>query len=246
MSWLSSSKVRLALIVNGLYLISQFTMAGSPHKRPSFFERARATRDSRPPQVLPHSYIPLAPPSAPSRASSHETDGMIHVRLTKDLTLVRRPGRVLQLWANFHARTNPPSEPDYVYLTLPIYSDDGECAGDCRLTIAADGMMVWPADYSHSGPTPRAPGLSSRSDYAHFPKSQEQIELDQLVGMRYLDTVSARLTYEQFINIISAKRVVVCLGPDRVELTPDQIEALRDMHRRLPQPPPPPDDSDSD
>ena len=41
--------------------------------------------------------------------------------------------------------------------------------------------------------------------------------------------------------MISAKRVVVRLGPDRVELTADQIEALRDMHRCLPQPPAPGD-----
>jgi len=47
------------------------------------------------------------------------------------------------------------------------------------------------------------------------------------------EVFTTEIPYETFVEIISARRVVLSLGPDKVELTHDQIEAMRDMSRRV-------------
>src|SRR5215207_742119 len=245
MSWFSSPKVRLALIVNGLYFLSLFTTPWSHHKRPGFFERARATRAARPERaalLAQPEHVPLPPPSAPSRASAYESGGLLHVSLTKDLTLVRRPGRTLLLSPSFSVRTYPREEenfkePNAVLLNFIIYADGETCPSDCPLTIAADDMVVWP-NYARAG----APAYSPVWKRERVPHSSTKSADGQVVETMAAESLSMRISYEQFLDTISARRVVVKLGPDRVELTADQIEALRDMHRRLPQPH---DDSES-
>ena len=68
MSWLSSPKVRLALIVNGLYFISLFTPT-TPYTRPRLFARARANREARPAPQLQRGHIPAASSYKLSRAN---------------------------------------------------------------------------------------------------------------------------------------------------------------------------------
>lgn len=242
MSWLSSPKVRLALIVNGLYFISLFTPA-SHHSRPHLFAHAREMRAEReatsaqPEYAPPPGYIPLPPTSAPSHATAYQSGGQLHVSLSKDLTLVKRPGRTLLLSPSFNAPLNPSGEPDAVRLNFIIYSDKEACPGDCPLTINADGSTVW-TSYSHGN----SPGWQRERE--RVPHTSEKLADGQVVETMGGESLSTMMSYKEFIDMISAKRVIIRLGPDWVELTADQIEALRDMHRRLPQPPPP-DDSDS-
>lgn len=246
MSWLSSPKVRLALIVNGLYFISIFTPT-TPHTRPRFFAHARESRaervvnrdyakaDAQPDYVLP------PPPPAPSRASAFESGSLLHVALNNDLTLVKRPDRKLLLSPSFSARRFPPAEPQSVLLNFILYTttDRESCPGKCPLTIKADEEVVWPARPGiHPGE--HSYGWKRES----FPHSSEKLEDGRVVETMAAESFSAEIPYDKFLDIISARRVVVRLGPDWVELTADQIEALRDMQRRLPQPPPP-DDSNS-
>jgi len=242
MSWLSSPKVRLALIVNGLYFISLFTPAAR-HGRPDFFARARAKQAVRLVPAARPGHVRLPPPRAPSRASAFESGGLLHVSLTKDLTLVRRTGRMLLLSPSFSIRTHPREEenfeePDSVLLNFIIYADGETCPSDCPLTIAADDKVVWP-DYARAGTPAYSPGWEREC----VPYSSAKSADGQVVETLAAESLSMRISYEQFLDTIRARRVVVKLGPDRVELTADQLEALRDMHRRLP--PPPPDDSDS-
>jgi hypothetical protein len=240
MRWLSSPKVRLALIVNGLYFISLFTPL-SRHGRPHLFAHTyKPFSNGAAPVTLPD-YVPLPPPSTPSQATSYENGGLIHVTLNKNLTLVRRPGRLLQLALFFHARTEPPEEPEAVDFSFNLYTDvENSCPDKCPLNIIADDMTLAPA-YTRSGASPHSDSLSRSTprDYA------TQSEVDQMLASNFLDIVNTSVSYEQFLEILSAKRVIVRLGPDWVELTADEIEALRDMHRRLPQPTPF-DDADSE
>jgi hypothetical protein len=76
------------------------------------------------------------------------------------------------------------------------------------------------------------------------PHSSATLEDGRVVETLAAESLSTRISYEGFTNMTSAKRIIVRLGPDRVELTADQIESLRDMHRRIPKMPPP-DNSDS-
>lgn len=242
MFWLSSPKVRLALIVNGLYFISVFTPT-TPHTRSSFFERARASRggDHAMTAAQPD-YVPLPPPSATSRASAFESGGLLHVSLNNDLTLVKRPDHRLVLSPSFSAPTSPPAEPQSALLNFILYttSDQETCPGDCPLTVKADDEIVWPKRSAI------APGGHTYSwKRGSVPHSSVQLEDGRVVETMGAESFSAEVPYETFLDIISAKRVFVRLGPNWVELTDDQIEALRDMHRRLPPLPPPPDDSDS-
>lgn len=243
MSWLSSPKVRLALIVNGLYFISLFTPSAQ-HGRPDFLARARAKQAARALPAAQSEYVPLPPPSAPSRASAFESGGLLHVSLNKDRTLVKRPGRTLLFSPSFSVRTHPLEEqnfeePKTVLLNFIIYANGETCPSDCPLTIAADDKVVWP-NYTRAD----TPAYSSGWKREQVPYSSTKSADGQVVETMAAESLSMRISYEQFLDTISARRVIVKLGPDRVELTADQIEALRDMHRRLPQPPPP-DDSNA-
>src|ERR1044071_1504557 len=231
MSWHSSPKVRLALIVNGLYFISLFTPT-TPHTRPRLFAHAREPWRKSAPQP---DHVPLAPPIAAYRASAYESGGLLHVSLTQDMTLVQRPGRKVLFSPSFSAPTRPPAEPDSALLTFIIQAGEQTCQNDCPLTITADGVTVW-TSYSHGN----SPGWQ-RERVQH---SSAKLEDGQVVETLAAESLSTRMAYDAFIGMISAKRVIIRLGPDWVELTADQIEALRDMHRRLPQPPPAADDSD--
>ena len=234
MRWLSSPKVRLALIVNGLYFISLFTTA-TPQTRPHFFTQAReslVSRTSSRVARVPRPAIPLPPPSGPSRATAHESGGALHVALKEDLTLVRRPGRTLILAPSFGVSRHPSEEsaPDSVTLNFIILASEEPCPGDCPLTIAADGKVVWP-DYRRAD----APGRSRGWQRERAPHSSTESADGQVIETMATESLSLRISYEQFLDTISARRVIVKLGPDRVELTADQLEALRDMHRRLAQ-----------
>ncbi len=231
MSWLSSPKVRLALIVNGLYFISIFTPT-MPHTRPRFFERARATREARAMPVARPGYVPLPPPAAPSRASAFQSGNLLHVSLNDDLMLLKRPGRKLLLSPSFSARTSPPADPQSVLLNFILYTTaDGEsCPDNCPLTIKADEEVVWP---ERSALDPGEHSYSWKRE--SVPHSSEKLEDGRVVETMAAESFSAEIPYDKFLDIISARRVVVRLGPDRVELNADQIEALRDMQRRLPQ-----------
>lgn len=225
----------MALIVNGLYFISLVTPT-TPHTRPRLFAHAREpwNKSAAPPAPQPE-HVPLAPPITAYRAAADESGGLLHVSLTKDVTLVQRPGRKVLFSPSFSAPTRPAAEPDSVLLNFIIYAGEQTCPNECPLTITADGVTVW-TSYSHGD----SPGWQQRG---HVPHSSAKSDDGSVVETLAAESLSTRMTYEAFIDMISAKRVIIRLGPDWVELTADQIEALRDMHRRLPQPPPAASDS---
>lgn len=221
MSWLTSPKVRLALIVNGLYFISLFTPS-QPHRRPRLFARARLPLAERPAS------------DASNRVTTFDNGNKLYVTLSKDLILVQRTGWKLLLSPSLSAGTHPAEEPEFVLLTFILFSKDGACPGDCPLTITADGVTMW-TSYSHGD----APGWERE----RVPQSSEKLADGRVVETPGVESLSTKMTYKNFVNMISAKRVIVRLGPDWVELNDDQLEALRDMYRHIP---PPSDDSDFD
>jgi hypothetical protein len=237
MSWLSSPKVRLALIVNGLYFISLFTPTAR-HGRPDFFARARATQAGRSvPTVQPDPAM-FPPPSGPSRTSAFESGGHLHVSLNDDLTLVNRPGHKLVLSPSFDASAYPPAEPKSVLFNFILYTNaDAEtCPGSCPLTIKADAEVVWPERFAID---PSGHSYSWKRE--SVPHSSDKLEDGGVVETMGAELFSAEIPYDTFLDIISARSVVVRLGPDWVELSTEQMEALRDMHRRLPRQSPPDD-----
>lgn len=236
MHWLSKPKVKLALFVNALYLLTFFTPPSPPNKRRHLLAHTRRPSVVRhAPAGLPE-YVPLPPPSAPSRAASYESSGMLHVSLSKDLTLVKRPGRELLLSPFFSVRPYPSEEPESVRLRFILFSDKGTCPGDCPLTIVADGETLWPVG-EPADPRFNAYGWR-RGNVPHTSSTRED---GLVIETKAAESFEVQIPYDVFIRIISARRVIVRLGPYRVELTAEQVEALRDMHRRLPQPPPPGD-----
>jgi hypothetical protein len=221
MTWLSNSKVRLALIVNGLYFISLFTPAAH-HRRARLFAQPRGPLSERP------------APGAPNRATSFSNGSKLYVTLSQDLPLVQRTGWKLLLSPSLSESTGPAEEPDFVLLTFILYSADGVCPGDCPLTITADGVTVW-TSYSHGN----TPGWERQ----YVPPSSSELGDGQVVKTMGVESLSTKMSYNNFIDMISAKHIFVRFGPDRVELNDEQLEALRDMYRLLP---PPSNDSDTD
>jgi hypothetical protein len=223
MNWLSSPKVRLALIVNGLYFISLLTPPAAP-TRSRLFPRGRGDYAARAASTKAPVFVPLAPPSAPSKATtavSKEFD-QLDVYLTNDLTLVAKPGHRLLLSPTFTTRASRPEPPDSVLLRFISYSDERTLSNTTPLTITADGEEML-------------------DESSHLWYGGDAVPAGS--GSQVVEGVGVELPYEVFIRIISARQVIVRLGPDGVELTADQVEALRDMPRRLPrqledQPPP--------
>lgn len=224
MHWLSSPRVRLALVVNGLYFLSLLTPTAAP-TRPRLFPRAHEDYALRAAPKKAPAFAPLAPPSAPTRATikvMKEFD-QLDVYLENDLLLVSKSGHRLYLSPTFTTKASRPKEPDSVLLRFVSYSDVKILSNTTPLSITADGIdkVDESAHLWYGGGA--LPGSSSP----------------------VIEGVGVEVPYEVFIEIVSARRVIVELGPDRVELNADQIEALRDMHRRLPQqvedPPPPAD-----
>ena len=224
MSWHSSPKVRLALIVNGLYFISLVTPT-TPHTRPRFFARAGERFDARASAKTPPTYAPLAPPaSTPSKAAVNYVKDFdqLDVFLTNDLTLVRKPGHVLMFSPTFTTRLSVPGQPRSVLMRFVSFSDQQFYTERTPLLISADGAYEWNDTASVVyGPPRRNTGRHSVTTDA---------------GGNMVETVGVEVPYETFLEVISARKVIVELGDDSAELNPEQIEALRDMHRRLPQP----------
>lgn len=230
MSWFSNPKVRLALIVNGLYFISLFTTTTQPHKRSRIFARDYSEyelRDARAESKRPPIFAALPPPSGPSKATTwvNKEHDQLDVYLTNDLTLVRKPGYRLLLSPTFTTRASDPEAPDTVLLRFISYADKETPSDPGWLTITADGRNMWHENLSN--------------EYSRNIVRRADTEEDKDNGGKLVNTAGINLPYNLFVETISARQVIVQFGPDRVELTAEQIEALRDMHRRLPQPPPP-------
>ena len=69
------------------------------------------------------------------------------------------------------------------------------------------------------------------------PATTATLDDGQVVNTLAVETLTTEIPFETFVETISAKRVVLSFGPDSVELTHDQIEALREMYRRATPPP---------
>ncbi|MBV9926846.1 MAG: hypothetical protein JOZ96_17640 [Acidobacteria bacterium] len=233
--WLSSPKVRLGLIVNGLYLISLVTPTAAPHKRPRLFPRPAETYDVQPDDKRPaaaekksYVYAPLPPPpKGPVKATTHVAKqfDQLDVYLTSDLMLIDRPDHRLTLSPTFTTRASRPEMPDSVLLRFVSYSSERTLSNTTPFTIIADGEEM----------------IDGRT---HFWYNGNAVTPPE--GVPFIEGMGVELPYGTFLNIISARQVVIELGADRVELTASQTDALRDMHLRifqLEQPPPAPKDS---
>lgn len=230
MNSLLKQKVLLGVIVNGAYLL--FCLGSpSPYRPPRAYSppSPEGRELAAPVRELP--YVPLPPPAKASKAKTfyvHASNQLL-VYLTNDLTLVRRHGHRLSLSPTFSVKNQSREAPRSVLLRFVSFSREQFFSEDTPLVITADGALKWPHGWGdeRSGESPQQPGNK-------LPYSVEAGEDGGVV-----ETLGTEIPYEDFIEIISARRVIVSLGRDRVELTADQIEALRDMHRQLPQPPPP-------
>ena len=204
----------MALIVNGLYFISLFTPA-QPHTQPRLFARSRGdSAVGRTPKGAPV-YATLPPPSAPSEAAaliSKDFD-QLDIYLTNDLVLVGRPGHRLLLSPTFTTRASKPQAPDSVLLRFISHSNERTFSNTTPMVITADGVDLW-------------------DEGTHLWYGGGTVPSGE--GSTVVEGVGVEVPYRVFVEIISARQVIVQFGPDRVELTADQIKALRDMHRRLP------------
>jgi hypothetical protein len=230
MNWLLRPKVIFGFLVNYFFVVFTIFYAlvgGGAHAR----RQSDAVRlGPAAPGVI---YAPLPPD--PSRASSVNVAGRLHVSLNRDLTLIKRPGFTLSLSPSFDALLRSPGEPRYVTFRFTRFANGQNCPGDCPLSFKADGRLYWPD--GAAGGVLRAPRMNwSRQS---VPRSSEKLPDGQVLETMAADTLSTEMPYDVFAEIITSNEVVLTLGADSVKLTLEQLEALRDMHRQLMTPPPP-------
>ncbi len=219
--WLSSSKVRLGLLVNGLYLFSLFLPSPAQvggrsyvrtYGRPTF-EAART------PAKMPPVVVNLPKPTGPTQATLHRDkgSGSVTVYLGKELTLLERPGSRLLLSPTFTVQ--PDGSPDSVLLHFLSYSREHVLATDNMLSIIADGRQVWPPYSADDGMVWK--------DWREDLVPPFVTETEDVV----IENVGKTIPYHVFAKAIGAKTVVLSLGPHLLKLKAEQLEALRDMHR---------------
>jgi hypothetical protein len=221
MDWFFRPKVQLGLFVNLIFVV--FTIVSpifGEHRRSVYIAR---TVEYDPPLI---SHAPLPPRPAPSKITSVESDGQVSVSLRDDLTLVRKPDRTLVFAPSFSARARPAAElPSTVTLRFTIFSSGEEaCPDACMLVINADGARVWESAANGT--------FSTGWTRNKVPASTITLDDGQVAETLAAETFTTQIPYVTFVNIISARRVVLSLGPDKVELTDDQIQILREMNRR--------------
>jgi hypothetical protein len=220
MHWLFKPKVQLGLFVNFVFIL--FTCVTSTHS-----ERPHAYSFTT---TVPAPVVPYAPPPPPPAAPSGATvvdlgGGRANVLLTKDLTLVKKPGRTLLLSPSFNIDTWPAEPPTTVTLSFIIFSDEEACPGACMLVIDADGSHVWESAAAGT--------FSTGWTRVKNPATNMTLPDGQVAVTLAAETLTTEIPYKTFLDIVSARRVVLSLGPDKAELTHDQKEALRDMRRRV-------------
>jgi hypothetical protein len=221
----------LALIVNGLYFISLFTPT-EPHTRPRYLALRHEVRDLRAPARTTPIYVSLPPRVGPSKAETYTMAGhnQLDVYLKNDLTLVKRPGYRLLLSPAFTTTAAYPEPPDTVLLRFVTYTNEPINSNTYLLAITADGRYVWDENVSDR--------------YAAGRASEQEHSVGDAGGDEVVETVGVNLPYEVFAEIIRARQVTIQFGPDRFELSAEEVEALRDLHRCLSQgaeaPPPEP------
>lgn len=218
--WLYSSKVRLGLLVNGLYLLSLLvpspSQTGGHVYDAGAYDRPGFARSRRPPVT-----VGLPPSKGPTKATSYRVKGSdsLAVYLDKDLTLQETPGRRLLLAPTFTVRDDE-EQPDAVLLRFIAFSDEPAPAADNRFYILADGRQVWPAYGTDGG------AVWEDWNEQAVPPSVTHSEEDG-----FIENFGRTIPYEVFAEAVAARRVTLSLGPYFVRLSAEQLEALRDMHR---------------
>lgn len=217
--WLSSSKVRLGLLINGLYLLSVALPSQSEIGRRAYVHTyARPTSEaSESPAKRPPPVVNLPTPTGPTKAASYrdKVSNNVTVYLEKDLTLLETRGRQLLLSPSFTLQ--PDDSPGSVLLHFVSYSRKPVLSTNNMLTVIADGRQVWPS-YGPDQSWEDWPGEL-------VPPFVNETE----TGI--VENVGKTIPYKVFAKAIGAKTVVINLGPHVLKLKAEQLEALRDMHR---------------
>lgn len=222
MEWFYKPKVQFGIWVNLVFVL--FTLASpAPRVRHPDYGDDYSVSPAASPAAVP--YAP--PPAPPNKVSVVDAGGRINVFLNSDLTLVRKPGHTLVFAPTITFDTSyPDAPPAKVVLRFTIFSQEKEaCPGSCLLVVNADGERV----------VESAAGGASAPEWTHekVPASTMRLPSGEVAETLASETLSTQISYQKFIDIISARRVVMSLGADRVELTGDQMESLRELYHRL-------------
>ncbi len=220
LDWLSNPKVRLALLVNGLYVISVVVpWAHTSGARRSAYAHRRSVdfvTTARAPV-----YPSLPPPGGPMKATRYDNGNDLTVYLEKDLTLSGARGRRLLLSPTFTVRKDEET-PNSVLLRFVSFSDEKLFSNGASFVLSADGRQVWPAQ-------------GDDGELVWESWKEEPVPPFATIDEQgwVVENVGKTIPYEVFADVIGAKRVVFNLGPHLVELNAEQLEALRDMHRLI-------------
>jgi hypothetical protein len=218
---LSNPKVRLGLLVNGLYLLSLTLLPLlSGRGQPTVYADRRS--DDSATSGRPTVYVSLPPPAGTLKATSHQDKGGINVYLEQDLTLSGARGSRLLLSPIFTLREDEET-PNSVLLRFVSFSDEQLLSNGDKLVISADGKQVWPT-YWEDGTLVWESWTEDTIPPFATPDEQGGV----------VENIGKAIPYEVFADVIRAKRVVFNLGPHLVELNAGQLEALRDLHRLIP------------
>lgn len=226
MHWLSNPRVRLGLIVNSLYLLSLFTPSPQYTRARPFARTYEQPAERLRAKGAPE-FAPLPPATGNPETETHywKASDQLDVYLTRELLLVRRYNHTLLLSPSFTTKAAPPERPRSVRLNFTSFSHEQTYDKNSPFVITADGVALW--GYGSHGPGD-ATLMYTNVLYSAVLAGDKQV----------VETVGHEIPYDVFDQLVRARRVVFELGPDSFALTAEQLGALRDMRRFIPQPPP--------
>lgn len=226
--WLSSSKVRLGLLVNGLYLISLILPSHTEVGGRPYVHTYRGWDEYRAGSTPAPAYPPLPASPGESKAETNYVNDadQLDVYLKRDLTLVDEPGHTLLLSPTFSTRGWRGGAPRTALLRFVSFSSRQVFNNNSPMVITADGVELW--RYGTDGGADATP---SGANVLHSVTYDEE--------GRVVETIGHDIPYEVFYTMLAAEQPSITLGRDSVELNTAQVEALRDMHRRVEKNPPP-------
>ncbi|MET0626646.1 MAG: hypothetical protein ABW250_27180 [Pyrinomonadaceae bacterium] len=226
--WLYSSKVRLGLLVNGLYLLSLALPSHSQVGGRPYAYTYREWTENRTSPPPPTAYPPLPAARGESKAETNyvQSADQLDVYLKRDLMLVDVSGHTLLLSPTFSTSGRRAETPRTALLRFVSFSSTQVFDNNSPMVITADGTELW-----RYGTDSGADATPSGAKVLHSVTRDEE--------GRVVETIGHEVPYEVFYNMLVAEHVDITLGRDSVELNTAQVEALRDMHRRIDNYPPP-------
>ncbi|MGH9942878.1 MAG: hypothetical protein ACRD9R_11045 [Pyrinomonadaceae bacterium] len=205
MNWPKKHPILFALAVNAAYFAFYYGAWEGRANRISHADMYTWITESSASSIV---YAVLPPRFGPTKATSYysKEQNQLNVYPKDDLLLLNRGNRKVLLSPIFSVSGSTVTPPATIILRFYSFADALAYPDRCTLRITVDGEAIW----------------SDPNLIRSITTGEEE---------KVVESFTYTLPYKKFFQAVAGERVKVSLAGDEFELTAEQVEALRDMHR---------------